>query len=153
MPPLRTLLLAALAASLPALAGAHVGDLRADFEKRYGAGKEVGDQVLFTVDGFTATVFFDAKSRATMTIYAPRRGNDGAVPPLTPADIETLLHEEGQGKEWRKFQGTAQPTWLRLDNQLFARLREDENILIFVNPAYTPTAPDLVPVPPPRKGP
>ena len=152
MPPLRTFLLAAFAL-LPVLAQAHIGETRAEFEKRYGAGKEVGDQVLFTIDGFTATVFFDAKSRATMAIYAPRKGNDGVAPDLTPADVETLLHEEGQGKEWRKFQGTAQPTWLRVDNQLFARLRQDENVVVFVNPNYTPTTPDVVPVPPPRKGP
>ncbi|MDE1170293.1 MAG: hypothetical protein PW734_03645 [Verrucomicrobium sp.] len=107
---------------LAASAQARVGDTRAQLADRWGAGKEIGEQVLYTADRYSVTVTFNAEGEAAMEIFGLRPDATGARPAITPDDCEEFLHQEGRGQPWRKLDlPGAGATWEREDGKVFAR--------------------------------
>jgi hypothetical protein len=124
---LRSALLLAL---LPALAWGRIGETRAQMEARYGSGKDIGDQTLYTTDNTSLTVFYSGnggpQDRVTMEIIGNRPASDGTPIPFTPDEIDSLLKDEGAGQNWgggKDKNGNA--VWFRVDQKIFAKVEKD----------------------------
>ncbi len=127
------LLLACLGLLIGATAAqARIGDTKAKLADRYGAGKEIGEQVLYTADRYSVTVFFNAEGKAAMEIFGLRPSVDGKHPTFTDDDFQEFLHQEGQGKDWETLSLKGAPTWRRSDNKVFARFIPNQQAFVVI---------------------
>ena len=125
---------ALLLAFLPALAWGRIGETRAQMEARYGSGKDIGDQTLYTAEKTALTVFYayagggtsGPGDRVVMEIVGNRPDAGGAAVPFTPDEIDALLKDEGAGQNWGggKDKGGA-TVWFRADQKVFAKVEND----------------------------
>lgn len=118
------LLLICSVAWIGLLAASHaaIGDTHEDLFKRYGAGKEIGGQMLYQVDTFSLSVYFN-KDVSSMDVYTRMPNVDGTHDPLSDADIEKLLKIESiaNGSWYKVLSKTGQKTWRRTDGKVIAR--------------------------------
>lgn len=120
-----------LAASQPA--GAVIGDTAEDLFKRYGAGKEVGGQMLYKIDLYSASVYFNNK-KSSMEVYSKLPGVDGAHEELTEVDVQNLLRMQGGNSTWNVvITKKGEKTWSRVDGKVIARFKEKDKALVFVD--------------------
>lgn len=116
----------------PTVSYAIIGETIDDLYKRYGAGKEVGGQMLYKADAYSLTVYFNNK-KASMEVYAPMPEVDGTHKPLTDEDVQKILKMEGGGQTWNGvISKTGDKTWVRVDGKVLARLKKGE-ALVFVD--------------------
>jgi len=126
---------------LPAPAWAVVGETQAQVEARYGGpGKAVGDQVLYTKDDWNISVFYSDKGVVTMEIYSHRPDTAGTRPDITQAEIDALLHDQGQGQSWGTGEADGLTTWRREDGHLFGRYRPSDQLIVFISPDHQAVA-------------
>ncbi len=124
---LRTALLLAF---LPALAWGRIGETRAQMAARYGSGKDIGAQTLYTDEKTARTVFYQGNGgpddRVAMEIVGNRPAADGTPVPFTPDEIDALLKDEGAGMSWGGGPDKAGATvWFRADQKVFAKAEKD----------------------------
>lgn len=143
---------ALLLAFLPALAWGRIGETRAQMEARYGSGKDIGDQTLYTAEKMALTVFYAVSGgssgpadRVVMEIVGNRPGADGARVPFTPDEIDALLRDEGAGQNWGggKDKGGAM-VWFRADQKVFAKI-ENDTVVFRGKDGVAATTPAVVP--------
>jgi hypothetical protein len=127
--PVRNLFLACLLTCAPGLLHAAIGDDLPALRAAYGSAKAVGNQMLFSHDGFSIAVYFDG-ARSGMEIFVL----DGSVAKktdFTQQDIDDILAKEGAGQAWNPVNTrSGEPTWLRADQKLLARFNPSEKILV-----------------------
>ena len=127
------LLVLTLALAAPA-ARAHVGDTVAQLRDMYGAtAKHVGNTLIFQRNGYSISVLFDG-DHAAMEMFT-RDGSEKGKDDISPSDIEGILAMEGQGEAWNEVASkSGEPTWLRADRRLIARLtpgtKPQEKVLV-----------------------
>jgi hypothetical protein len=115
-------------------ARAHVGDTVAQLRDMYGAtAKEVGNSMIFQRNGYSISVVFDG-DHAAMEMFT-RDGSLKGKDDITPSDIDGILNMEGQGLTWDQVPSkSGEPTWLRSDSRLIARLtpgkKPQEKVLV-----------------------
>ena len=112
-----------LALTLAASAArAHVGDTLAQVRDMYGAtAKHVGSTLIFQRNGYSISVLFDG-DHAAMEMFT-RDGSLKGKDDISPTDIQGILTMEGQGETWSEVASkSGEPTWLRADTHLIARL-------------------------------
>ncbi len=112
----------------------HVGDTVAQLRDMYGAtAKEVGNTLIFQRNGYSISVLFDG-DHAAMEMFT-RDGSLKGKDDITPSDIDGILNMEGQGLTWDPIASkSGEPTWLRADRRLVARLtpgaKPQEKVLV-----------------------
>jgi len=122
-----------LALAAPA-ARAHIGDTLAQLRDMYGAtAKHVGGSLIFQRNGYSISVLFDG-DHAAMEIFT-RDGSLKGKNDITDHDIQGILAMEGEGLAWNPVESpSGEPTWLRADERLIARLtpghKPDEKVLV-----------------------
>jgi hypothetical protein len=125
------LLVLALAATA---ARAHIGDTLAQLRDMYGAtAKHVGSTLIFQRNGYSISVLFDGDHSA-MEIFT-RDGSLKGKNDITDGDIQGILSMEGEGMAWSQVESrSGEPTWVRADTRLIARLtpgqKPDEKVLV-----------------------
>jgi len=109
----------------PHASRAVIGETQEMLYKRYGAGKEVGGQMLYTVqDKYSLSVYFNNGKNASMDVYTLMPKVDGTHDKLSDEDIQALLVLEGANLKWKKLITKAgEPTWEREDGQVIARIK------------------------------
>ena len=128
-----TALLLTLVFTAPA-ARAHVGDTLAQLRDMYGAtAKHVGNTLIFQRNGYSISVLFDG-DHAAMEMFT-RDGSLKGKDDISPTDIQGILTMEGQGETWSEVASkSGEPTWLRADTHLIARLapggKPQEKVLV-----------------------
>lgn len=122
----------------PSIGRAHIGDTLAQLRQVYGAtGKRVGNAMIFQRNGYSICVYFDG-DKSAMEVFT-RDGSDKNKTDITSQDIEDILALEGQGQKWGSVTShSGEPTWLRADTKLIARLDpsdkpEDKVFVVMVN--------------------
>jgi hypothetical protein len=112
---------------------AMVGDTREQLVAKHGNGKDLGDQMLFSVDErYSLTATFQ-NGKCTMEIYSCRTDADGITPPLTPDDVQTLLKKNAAGQSWATWATkSGSKFWGRSDKKITARMVEKEGVLVFM---------------------
>lgn len=114
-------------------AHAVIGDTPEELFKRYGAGKPVGAQLLYKVDIYSASIYFDGK-KSTMEIYSRLPLVDGTHEELTDADVQKLLTIQGGNQKWNAVRTKkGDKTWSRQDGKVLARLKPEDKALVFVD--------------------
>jgi hypothetical protein len=111
-----------------------IGDSREKLHARYGAGKEVGDQLLFTHDNYFLSVYF-VGNFASMEVYTLAPDPKGDSRDWTEAHRNELLKRQGSGLEWQlgKSQTHTETYWIRQDQQVAARFVLDKKIMVFLS--------------------
>ncbi|PAW78546.1 MAG: hypothetical protein B9S32_06385 [Verrucomicrobia bacterium Tous-C9LFEB] len=112
-----------------------IGDTPEQLFKRYGAGKSVGGQLLYKVDIYSASIYFDGK-KSTMEIYSRLPLVDGTHEELTEADVQKLLVIQGGNQKWNAVRTKkGDKTWSRQDGKVLARFKPEDKALVFVDAA------------------
>jgi hypothetical protein len=115
-------------------ARAHVGDTLAQVRDMYGAtAKHVGSTLIFQRNGYSISVLFDG-DHAAMEIFT-RDGSLKGKDDISTTDIQGILTMEGEGETWSEVASkSGEPTWLRADTHLIARLtpggKPQEKVLV-----------------------
>jgi hypothetical protein len=108
-----------------------IGETRAEYHTQYGAGKEIGEQMLYSVGEFDLTVFFK-ESQSIMEIFAKRNTGTG-VPEMTPAEKANLLDLNGKGQSWNQLTSKKNDeTWRRTDGRVVARYNSSKKVMTFL---------------------
>lgn len=115
-------LAAILGLLIPSIGRAHIGDTLAQLRQVYGAtGKMVGNAMIFQRNGYSICVYFDG-DKSAMEVFT-RDGSEKNKTDITSQDIEDILALEGEGQKWGSVTShSGEPTWLRADTKLIARL-------------------------------
>lgn len=114
-------------------ARAVIGDTTDDLYKRYGAGKEVGGQLLYKVDAYSASIYFSDK-KSSMEIYSRLPEVDGSHLELTDSDVQKLLQIQGGSVKWNVvISKKGEKTWARQDGRVIARFKPESKALVFVD--------------------
>ena len=135
-------------------AHARIGDTPMQIAARYGAGKVVGEQLLYTVTLkeviYQAQIFFDPKGYVSMEIFSRKNPNPDGSPDapasdladLTQADFDILLAEEEDAVPWRKADSTPdKQTWVAGNNRAIARYQPSSHLFLFLSPKAQPFVP------------
>lgn len=122
-------------------ASARLGETTAQLTARYGPGKEAGDQMLYSAEELTLTVFFNPKGQSRMEIYGRRLlGSDKEREPLSAAQIAELLHENTQGARWQSFRPkSGSEMWRRSDGLALAEYKSNDRIFILMLTTPSPS--------------
>ena len=144
----------ALLGTVPA--HARIGDTPMQIAARYGAGKVVGEQLLYTVTLkeviYQEQIFFDPKGLVSMEIFSRKNPNPDGSPDapsgtgdlvdLTQADFDILLAEEEDAVPWRKADSTSdKQTWVSGNNRAFGRYQASSHLFLFLSPKAQPFVP------------
>lgn len=119
--------------ALSAVVHARIGETTEALHTRYGAGKDVGDQLLFSEGNYDLSVYFDKKGKSVMEIYSKMKRDTSLAPEFSQEEIDALLKEHGDGQIWREAK-TSKPgklVWVRYDRGVFASYYPDKNVLVF----------------------
>ncbi len=122
--------------ALAPVARAHVGDTVAQLRDMYGAtAKHVGNTLIFQRNGYSISVLFDG-DHAAMEMFT-RDGSLKGKNDISPSDIQGILSMEGQGQVWNEVPSkSGEPTWVRADTRLIARLtpgtKPQEKVLVIM---------------------
>jgi hypothetical protein len=113
---------------------AEVGDTREQLRARYGAGKEVGDQLLLTAKGYFLSAYF-VNDIVSMEIYTVAPDANGSPREWTEQSQKELLTRQASGKIWQpgKAQRTGETYWIRSDQEVAARFVQGKGVMVFLS--------------------
>ncbi len=130
----------------PTFAHACIGDTKKELSARYGVGKDVGFQRIYTRNGISINVFFDKEQLSAMEVFSKRVDTGGAKvtgteeelfqkqPELTQEEITQILKDNSGKYGWGDMQ-TADGVlfWFRSDRKVVARYIKKEKAMILMS--------------------